>query len=245
MITIVGGGLAGLSLGIALRRRGVPVNFHEAGVYPRHRVCGEFISGVSQCTFDSLGIGDLFDDAKEHRSTAWFFRDRRILSTQLPGGLGISRFALDERLSRKFRETRRGPLRALAANAAKGRRVRLVRGKNAGKGPLDRAEVPRARTRTGRGSRDAPRVQRLCGLGERGARQESMSVVSSDWSPTFPVRESRRLRGICRAGGLDVLAKRILRRTSRCGILSRRCGIPSRLAGVLATGSLLSEMPGR
>ena len=104
MITIVGGGLAGLSLGIALRRRGVPVNLHEAGVYPRHRVCGEFISGVSQCTFDSLGIGELFDDAKEHRSTAWFFRDRRILSTQLPGGLGISRFALDERLSRKFRE---------------------------------------------------------------------------------------------------------------------------------------------
>ena len=60
MITIVGGGLAGLSLGIALRRRGVPVNLHEAGVYPRHRVCGEFISGVSQCTFDSLGIEDLF-----------------------------------------------------------------------------------------------------------------------------------------------------------------------------------------
>ncbi len=104
MITIIGGGLAGLSLGIALRKRGVPVSLHEAGIYPRHRVCGEFISGASQGTFDSLGIGDLFDDAKRHRSTAWFFRSQRIFSTQLPGGLGISRFTLDERLSRKFQE---------------------------------------------------------------------------------------------------------------------------------------------
>ncbi len=104
MITIIGGGLAGLSLGIALRRRGVPVSLHEAGIYPRHRVCGEFISGVSQSTFDALGIGDLFDDAKRHRSTAWFLRARRILSTQLSSGLGISRFTLDERLSRRFQE---------------------------------------------------------------------------------------------------------------------------------------------
>ena len=104
MITIVGGGLAGLSLGIALRKRGVPVSLHEAGIYPRHRVCGEFISGVSEGTFDSLGIGDLFDDAKRHRSTAWFLRSQRIFSAQLPAGLGISRFTLDERLSRRFQE---------------------------------------------------------------------------------------------------------------------------------------------
>jgi len=44
-ITIVGGGLAGLTLGIGLRQRGVPVTIWEAGKYPRHRVCGEFISG--------------------------------------------------------------------------------------------------------------------------------------------------------------------------------------------------------
>jgi 2-polyprenyl-6-methoxyphenol hydroxylase-like FAD-dependent oxidoreductase len=42
-ITIVGGGLAGLTLGIGLRRRGVPTTLWEAGHYPRHRVCGEFI----------------------------------------------------------------------------------------------------------------------------------------------------------------------------------------------------------
>ena len=98
MITIAGGGLAGLSLGIALQKRGVPVTLHEAGSYPRHRVCGEFISGVSPETLDSLGIGHVFEDAERHRSTAWFFRGRKIFSDQLPSGLGISRFTLDKDL---------------------------------------------------------------------------------------------------------------------------------------------------
>ncbi|MGA9578356.1 MAG: hypothetical protein WBV90_12120 [Terrimicrobiaceae bacterium] len=104
MITIVGGGLTGLSLGIALRRREIPVALHEAGTYPRHRVCGEFISGVSRDTVHSLGIGDLLADAKRHRSMAWFRRARKVFSVQLPGGIGISRYTLDERLSRSFRE---------------------------------------------------------------------------------------------------------------------------------------------
>jgi menaquinone-9 beta-reductase len=104
LIAIAGGGLTGLSLGIALRRRGLPVTLHEAGTYPRHRVCGEFISGVSQETINSLGIGGLLDDARRHSSTAWFYRARRIFSTQFPGGLGISRYNLDERLSRKFQD---------------------------------------------------------------------------------------------------------------------------------------------
>ena len=55
-ITIVGGGLAGLTLGIGLRQRGVPVSVIEAGQYPRHRVCGEFISGRGQETLTRLGL---------------------------------------------------------------------------------------------------------------------------------------------------------------------------------------------
>ena len=55
-ITIVGGGLAGLTLGIGLRRKGIPVAIREAGHYPRHRVCGEFISGRGLQTLDRLGL---------------------------------------------------------------------------------------------------------------------------------------------------------------------------------------------
>jgi flavin-dependent dehydrogenase len=98
-ITIHGGGLAGLSLAIALRARGTPVTVIEAGTYPRHRVCGEFISGVTTATLDSLGIAGLFDDARRHLSLAWHDRDRLFLTKNLPHpALGISRHALDARL---------------------------------------------------------------------------------------------------------------------------------------------------
>lgn len=55
-VTIVGGGLAGLTLGLALRREGVPVTLWEAGRYPRHRVCGEFISGRGRAVLRTLGL---------------------------------------------------------------------------------------------------------------------------------------------------------------------------------------------
>ena len=56
-ITIVGGGLAGLTLGIGLRQRGVPVKILEAGSYPRQRVCGEFISGNGQAVLEVSDTG--------------------------------------------------------------------------------------------------------------------------------------------------------------------------------------------
>ena len=46
-IEIIGGGLSGLSLGLSLLRRGVAVRIIESGSYPRHKVCGEFVCGVS------------------------------------------------------------------------------------------------------------------------------------------------------------------------------------------------------
>ena len=141
MITIVGGGLAGLSLGIALRKRGVPVTLHEAGIYPRHRVCGEFISGVSPDTFDSLGIGDLFDDARRHRSTAWFFRARRISLHSTPERPGNLPIHPGRKTFKEIHGAWRNSLRTLAPETSKGRRARLVCRENAGKRPLDRAEV--------------------------------------------------------------------------------------------------------
>lgn len=97
--TIAGGGLAGLSLATALLRRGVPVRVLEAGHYPRHRVCGEFISGVSMATLEFLGIRDVFDGARFHRTLCWHEDGRVIHRGSLPEpALGISRFVLDERL---------------------------------------------------------------------------------------------------------------------------------------------------
>lgn len=98
-ITIVGGGLTGLSLAIALRRNGVPVELHEAGTYPRHRVCGEFISGVSAETLEKLGISAILADAARHSSVSWFAGDELLRKTTLPRpALAISRYRLDDRL---------------------------------------------------------------------------------------------------------------------------------------------------
>ena len=102
-VVIAGGGLAGLSLAISLRRRGVPVVVHEAGRYPRHRVCGEFISGVGDDTLEALGIAGDLDDAIRHRAMRWFREGREILTGELPEpARGISRWLLDLRLKERL-----------------------------------------------------------------------------------------------------------------------------------------------
>jgi menaquinone-9 beta-reductase len=62
-VTIIGGGLAGLTLGIGLRQRGVPAELSEAGHYPRNRVCGEFISGRGQDALERMGLLELLRHA--------------------------------------------------------------------------------------------------------------------------------------------------------------------------------------
>ncbi len=101
-ITIAGGGLAGLSLAASLRLLEVPVTVLEAGNYPRHRVCGEFISGVSERTLSTLGILDLFSDARHHQSLGWYECGKIIHRDTLESpAYGISRHLLDERLRDK------------------------------------------------------------------------------------------------------------------------------------------------
>jgi hypothetical protein len=102
-ITIAGGGLAGLSLGIALRLRGVEVEIHEALTYPRHRVCGEFLSGVESPTLARLGIDECLSDAEKLESAIWSDPSGE-LGTLKVRGLGMSRWRLDDRLQKKFRD---------------------------------------------------------------------------------------------------------------------------------------------
>jgi len=106
-ITIVGGGLAGLTLGIGLRQNGVAVTLHEAANYPRHRVCGEFISGRGQATLARLGLRELFGQsgAVSAQTTAFFSATRATAPRALPSpALCLSRFALDTALAKKFQE---------------------------------------------------------------------------------------------------------------------------------------------
>jgi menaquinone-9 beta-reductase len=104
-ITIVGGGLAGLTLGIALRRHHVPVTIWEANDYPRHRVCGEFISGRGLRTLQHLDLMEhLFAaGACSARTTAFYVANRKILGRRLPEpAICISRYHLDALLAQRF-----------------------------------------------------------------------------------------------------------------------------------------------
>lgn len=102
---IIGGGLSGLALGIALRRHNVPVHIFESGNYPRHRVCGEFICGVKDETLTTLGIGELFQDALIHQHCLWTVNGRTVLNKKLPlSAFGISRWTLDNRLKKLYLE---------------------------------------------------------------------------------------------------------------------------------------------
>ena len=106
-ITIVGGGLAGLVLGIGLRRCDAPVTIWEAGTYPRHRVCGEFISGRGQATLARLGMNELTkaSGAVSAQSAAFFSATRSTAPRPLPSAaICLSRFTLDAVLAKHFRE---------------------------------------------------------------------------------------------------------------------------------------------
>ena len=104
-IQIVGGGLAGLTLGIGLRRQEIPVIIHEAGGYPRHRVCGEFISGRGRASLARLGLASLLEQAGavSAHTAAFFTANQSAAPRPLPEtATCLSRFKLDAMLVRKF-----------------------------------------------------------------------------------------------------------------------------------------------
>ncbi|MCA9418804.1 MAG: FAD-dependent monooxygenase, partial [Candidatus Omnitrophica bacterium] len=104
-ITIIGGGLAGLTLGIGLRQRGVAVTVWEAGTYPRHRVCGEFISGRGREILERLGMLDPLLQRGARFAKDALFASGNLATPVKPlpqPALCLSRYALDHALSQEF-----------------------------------------------------------------------------------------------------------------------------------------------
>lgn len=102
-VEIVGGGLAGLALGNGLRARGVPVRIVEGGSYPRHRVCGEFLTGLDTLTRKEVGLDEILVEALPASRVAWFEANRPILRHSLPEpALCLSRHRLDHAMAKAF-----------------------------------------------------------------------------------------------------------------------------------------------
>jgi len=98
-VCIIGGGLAGLALSIDLQKRGIQVLVIEKGNYPRHKVCGEYISMES---FNYLNeICPKLVDWRLPRMSQFKLTSTSVLEfkTNLDlGGFGISRYLLEELL---------------------------------------------------------------------------------------------------------------------------------------------------
>jgi flavin-dependent dehydrogenase len=95
-VGIVGGGIAGLASAILLAKRGLKVFLWEQRDYPRHKVCGEYISMESYDFLNSIGIDlDRKNLPRINRLILSGSKGRWIENNLDVGGFGWSRYAFD------------------------------------------------------------------------------------------------------------------------------------------------------
>ncbi len=96
-IRVVGGGPAGAAAAIAGLREGRGVDLFEKSVFPRHKVCGEFISPEAATLLDELGVLADFRAAGPARigRIELHFGRRAKRSRLAEPAFGLSRYALD------------------------------------------------------------------------------------------------------------------------------------------------------
>ena len=103
-VIVVGGGLAGCSAATQLADRGFDVLLLEKSTYPRHKLCGEFLSPEAQRSFQRLHVLQTVQEAGAHPIT-----QTRVTTpsgatsvNELPGtALGLSRYRLDQLLAQR------------------------------------------------------------------------------------------------------------------------------------------------
>jgi flavin-dependent dehydrogenase len=101
-IIIIGGGLAGLVSAIHLSRAGLTVTVIEKNEYPRHKVCGEYISNEVLSYLQWLDADPMVTGAKNISRFLLSTTRGKTIETRLPlGGFGVSRYTLDHFLLQK------------------------------------------------------------------------------------------------------------------------------------------------
>lgn len=104
-VLIIGGGLAGLTSAIHLSQKGLKVILIEKSDYPRHKVCGEYIS--NEILPYLLWLGADVSKLNPTNITNFEFTTNsgKAATAKLPlGGFGISRYVLDHFLYQKALE---------------------------------------------------------------------------------------------------------------------------------------------
>jgi flavin-dependent dehydrogenase len=100
-VIIVGGGLAGLVSAVHLSKKGLSVLLIEKQEYPKHKVCGEYISNEVLSYLKALGFDPFEYGAKNIVKLTLSTPQSRSVSTKLPfGGFSISRYRIDWELAK-------------------------------------------------------------------------------------------------------------------------------------------------
>lgn len=101
-VIIVGGGLAGLTSALHLLRAGLCVTVIERNAYPKHKVCGEYISNEVLPYLRWLGADPaVLRPARIERVCLSTVSGKSVAATLPLGGFGISRYALDHFLMQR------------------------------------------------------------------------------------------------------------------------------------------------
>jgi flavin-dependent dehydrogenase len=112
-ILIVGAGVAGSSLAVRLAQKGFAVTLAEKDKFPRHKLCGEFVSPEALLHFQKLGVLDeMLAVGGDHINETVFY-SAHGRSVTVPSGwfengslgaLGISRAEMDMKLLEKAKQ---------------------------------------------------------------------------------------------------------------------------------------------
>jgi len=105
-VVVVGAGPAGSSAAAVLGERGRSVLLVEKDLFPRHKVCGEFLSADALSSLERIGAREAVEGATVERITKGmlYLASGHAVAFTLPApAIGLSRFRLDDLLARRAR----------------------------------------------------------------------------------------------------------------------------------------------
>jgi len=101
-VVVIGAGLAGSGIAAALAQQGWDVLLIERDSFPRHKVCGEFLSPEAQASLHALGLYEAVAalDPCPVTNVRLVTQNGAVVEATLPGkAWGLSRYAMDGALA--------------------------------------------------------------------------------------------------------------------------------------------------